>query len=381
LTTVPVKPPRILVISEIPTPYRLPLYARLAERPEFELEVVFCAASEPDRPWKLDVALAGVPHRVLRGFAPSIRTRRGTFVYEVNPGAVRLLARSRYDAVVVGGYAVFAEQAAIAIARARGIPYLLHSESTLAKARAPWLRLAKRGLVGPTVRNAAAGLAVGSAAADYLVHYGLDRGRIRIVPNTIDVASYGRAAAGARSRAEEVRARWQLPAEFVLFAGRLVEDKGVRDLLDALRLLGDNAPALVVAGEGPLAGEFHALAGVHQVGFVQPEQLIELLALAAWTVVPSRVEPWGVIVNEALASGSPVIATAAVGAARDLVVDGSNGRVVPARDPEALADALAGPRPQGDPSEGRIAGWDYDFAVDQFVDALRVALPGRLPPR
>lgn len=369
----------MLVISEIPTPYRLPLYARLAARPELELEVAFCALDEPDRPWRIEAALAEVPHRVLGGIAPAVRTRRNTFVYQVNLGALALLARSPYDVVVVGGYAVFAEQAAIALARARRIPYLLHSESTLTKPRSSWLRLAKRGVVGPIVRGAAAGLAVGSGAARYLAHYGMDPGRIRIVPNTIDVAGYGRDATAARARAEEVRARWDLPERYVLFAGRLVEDKGIRDLVEALRLLGPDAPPLLVAGEGPLAEELDGVGDVRRVGFVQREQLVELLALAAWTVVPSRVEPWGVIVNEALACGSPVIVTAAVGAAEDLVVDGVNGRVVPASSPHAFAAALAGPKPSGDPAEGRIARWDYDLAVDQFVDALRLALPGRFP--
>jgi len=366
----------VLVISEIPTPYRLPLYARLAERPDLELELVFCALDEPDRPWQVEEALAGVPHRILRGVAPALRTRRNTFVYQVNPGAIDLLARSHYDVVVAGGYAVFAEQAAIALARARGIPYVLHSESTLAKHRSALLRVAKRGVVGPIVRGAAAGLAVGSGAARYLAHYGMDPGRIRIVPNTIDVVGYGRDAAAARARAEDVRAHWDLPERYVLFAGRLVEDKGIRDLVGALRLLGADAPALVVAGEGPLADEFGGVDGVRRVGFVQRDQLVELLALAAWTIVPSRVEPWGVIVNEALASGSPVIVTDAVGAAEDLVVDGINGRVVPASSPQALAAALAGPKPSGDPAEGRIARWTYDFAVDQFADAIRLALRG-----
>ena len=136
--------PRILVISEIPTPYRLPLYERLAARPEIELEVVFCSRSEPDRPWDLDEALARVPHRFLAGVSPAIRTRKGTFVYELNPGAVPLAARGGYDVAVVGGYAVFAEQVTMLLSRLRRIPYVLHSESTLAAARPRYVRLAKR---------------------------------------------------------------------------------------------------------------------------------------------------------------------------------------------------------------------------------------------
>jgi glycosyltransferase involved in cell wall biosynthesis len=373
----PTRPPRILVLSEIPTPYRLPLYARLAERPEIELDLVFCSRDEPDRPWDLGSALEGVPHRVLNGVSPSVRTRRGTFVYHVNPTAVPLAARGDHDAVVVGGYSVFAEQVAMGVSRFRRIPYLLHSESTLSAARPRLVRIAKRAIVGPAVRGAAAGLAAGSEAKRYLVHYGLRPERIRIVPNTVDVAAYGRVAAGVRARAAEVREARDLPERYILFAGRLVEDKGILDLLQAQALLGDASLPLVVAGEGRLEGDVWAAEGTTHLGFVQPESLIELYALAEWTVVPSRREPWGVVVNEALACGSPVIVTEHVGAAADLVADGVNGRVVPAASPEALAAALAGPRPSGDPARGPIEGWTHEFAAEQFIDAVQLVLAPR----
>ena len=367
----PANPIRVLAVSEIPTPYRLPLYRLLAARPEIELSVVFCALSEPDRPWQLDAELEGVRHTVLRGIHPRVRSRRGTFVYEINPGIVSLLRRADYDVLVVGGYAVFATQFSLAYARARGVPYLLHSESHFAKPRAGWKAAVKSAVLPPLFRGAAGALATGSAAARYLAAYGVDPARIRIFPNTIDVSLYRAQADAARARSAEIRRELRLPERFVLFAGRLVEDKGIGDLVEALELLGPDAPALVVAGEGPLAAD---LGDAIRLGFVQRERLIELLALAEWTAIPSRVEPWGVIVNEALAAGSPLIVTSAVGAAEDLVVDGVNGRVVGARSPRELADAIAGPRPSADPSRGRIEHWDYAFAIDQFVEAVHLAV-------
>ena len=369
--------PRILVVSEIPTPYRLPLYSLLAQRPEIELDLVFCSRDEPDRPWDLGPALEGVPHRFLNGVSPEVRTRHGTFVYQLNPAAVPLAARGKHDAVVVGGYSVFAEQVAMGVSRLRRIPYLLHSESTLSAVRPRLVRLAKQALVRPAVRGAAAGLAAGTQAKRYLVHYGLRPERIRIVPNTIDVEGYRRAAEDIRGRAAEVREARGLPERFVLFAGRLIEDKGILDLLQAQSMLGRSSLPLVIAGEGRLESDVKAAEGTRHVGFQQTEPLIELYALADWTVVPSHREPWGVVVNEALACGSPVIVTDRVGAAADLVVDGVNGRVVPAAAPEALAAALAGPKPSGDPSSGPIEGWTHEFAAEQFLDAVQLVLAGR----
>jgi glycosyltransferase involved in cell wall biosynthesis len=368
----PANPPRVLVVSEIPTPYRLPVYAQIARRPELQLEVVFCSAEQPDRPWQIDAALVDVPHRVLPG--RSVNLRGAGVTYEMNPAVVGLLRRGRYDLLVLGGYAMLTTQAAIAFAWATRTPYVLHSESHLRRRRPALLRAAKWATVGPVVRRAAGGFAVGSAAARYLRSYGMDPGRIRIVPNTIDVPAYRAAAEAARTRAAAIRAELGLPDSYVLYAGRLLELKGVRDLLEALALLGDDRPHLVVAGTGPLEPLLAGLPRVTALGFQPAERLIELLALAEWTVVPSHSESWGVVVNEALAAGSPVIVSDAVGAAEDLVVDRVNGRIVPARSPRALASALKEQRPEGDVSRGPIERWTYELAVEQFVEGVQLAL-------
>jgi glycosyltransferase involved in cell wall biosynthesis len=370
----PSAPLRVGVITEIPTPYRLPLYERLSAQPDIDLEVLFCAADEPDRPWHADEALNRIPHRFLRGWAPAIRTRRNTFVYEINPEIVKLLRASRYDALVIGGYGVFTEQVSIAYARLVGTPYLLHSESHHGKARSGAKRRVKQMLLPHIVGSASAGLAVGSLAASYLESYGLPRSQIRIVPNTIDVEAYAAAAQVARAKERAVRARLGLPPRFSLFVGRLVEAKGIAQLLKAQKDAGDQAAPLVVAGDGPLRGDVEAAPGVTALGFLQPNDLIEVFALAERTVVPSISEPWGVVVNEALACGSPVIATDAVGAAFDLVRDGIDGRIVPAGDVAALARALSEALPALEPASGPIRRWNYDFTVSQFVEGLSLAM-------
>jgi glycosyltransferase involved in cell wall biosynthesis len=366
--------PRVLVISEIPTPYRLPLYRRIAERGEVELEIVFCAESQPDRPWSIDDQLAGVAHRVLRGFPITRRSSRNTFVYEVNPSIVPLLVRGRFDALVIGGYAVFAEQVAIAYARAMRRPYLLHVESHLGKPRRNAVARAKSSVLPHVIGAASAGLAVGSAAARYLEAYGLKKEQIRILPNTIDVAAYGKAADAARANAATIRRERELPETYLLFVGRLVEAKGVSDLLAAHARLGPGAPELLVAGTGPLRALVSQAARTRLLGFQDTASLIELYALADRVVVPSRDEPWGVVVNEALACGTPVVASDAVGAAEDLIRDGVDGAIVAAGDVDALAAALDASLPRVDPTMSPIGGWTYEFGVEQFHEAIAIAV-------
>jgi glycosyltransferase involved in cell wall biosynthesis len=368
------RPTRVLFLSEIPTPYRLPLYRRLMEQSSLEIEVAFCAAGEPDRPWSLEDELASVPHRVLRGLHPRVRMNGDTFVYEINPGIFPLLHRSRPDLLVVGGYGVFAEQIALVVAPLLRIPLLIHSETHLGKRRPSWLSWIKRRLLPLVFRRAAGGLATGSAAADYLAAHGIPRERIRIFPNTIDVDTYRAEAAAARRRASDLRLSLGLPEHYVLFVGRFLETKGFGEFVAALDLLGSAAPDAVVVGMGPLEQLLDGRPQIHRLGFRERAELVELYALADWCVVPSRAETWGVVVNEALACGCPVIATDAVGAAHDLVRDGVDGRVIPTGDVTALAEALASPPPPCDVSRGPISEWTYDFGVEQFLEAVELAV-------
>ena len=368
---------RVTFVSKIPTPYRLPLYRRLAERPELEVEVLFASPAEPDLPWDLDGDLEDVPHRFLPGRPIRLPTGREPFLYHVNNEALAALAAGRPDLIVVGGYASFADQAAIAHARRRAVPYAVHNESHLAKPRPGWVRAVKAAGLPAVLRGAAGGLAVGSGAARYLARYGIHPGRIRVFPNTVDVAAYRSAADDAVARAAALRGELGLPARYLLYAGRLTPGKGIRDLAAALRLLGGDAPALLVAGKGPLAAELDALPTVRLLGFQPTARLIELMALASATVLPSRAETWGVVVNESLACRCPVVVSDAVGAVEDLLVDGVDGRVFPAGDVAALASAITGELPAG-AGRGRILRWDYEFAVDQFLELVRIVFPGRL---
>lgn len=131
-----------------------------------------------------------------------------------------------------------------------------------------------------------------------------------------------------------------LPPEAFLFAGRLVHDKAVDVLADAYALyrqsVADPWP-LKVAGTGPDAHLIHGRDGVEVLGFVQPAQMPDLLGHAGCLVVPSRFEPWAVVIHEAAAAGLPIVCTSVCGAASRLVLDGHNGHVVPPEDPAALA--------------------------------------------
>ena len=115
----------------------------------------------------------------------------------------------------------------------------------------------------------------------------------------------------------------------MLFVGRLSEEKGVLELVEAARGL-----PLVVVGDGPLRDRVPGA-----LGFVPPAELPGYLDRAAVVVCPSRREGYGVVARQAMAHGRPVVATA-VGGLGEAVVDGETGLLVPAGDSPALRAAL-----------------------------------------
>ena len=128
-----------------------------------------------------------------------------------------------------------------------------------------------------------------------------------------------------------------------LFAGRLVESKGIRTLADAYdayrNAVADPWP-LVVVGRGPLEAVLGDRPGVELRGFLGPADLAAEFGRVSFLVLPSSFEPWGVVVHEAAAAGLGCICTTRVGAADTFVRDGENGRIVRPFDVEGLADAM-----------------------------------------
>ncbi|MDX6424302.1 MAG: hypothetical protein QOI67_1773 [Gaiellaceae bacterium] len=309
---------RLALLTEIPAPYRIPLFNALSER--LELRVLFLAERDPRRgfyelhrdEWRFD-------HRVLRG--PQLR--RGARWLVLNRGVLRELRRFRPDAVAVGGWNQPAFWLALAYCKARRIPLLVWIESTARDARsdARPLALARSAMV----RGASGAYVPGTAAAEYARSLGVEL--VETAPNAIDASIFEEAAVD-RSKREGCT---------FLYVGRLDPEKGLDTLLEAFR---EVTGELVLVGGGGDQQRLQGLAG-ERVRFEGPKARDELVAYyrdADVFVLPSRSEPWGMVLNEAAAAGLPLIATEESGAAQDLI-DG-NGFRVPADDVPALRDAL-----------------------------------------
>lgn len=140
----------------------------------------------------------------------------------------------------------------------------------------------------------------------------------------------------------EQRAERQWPQSF-LYVGRYVEAKALDILIAAYQKYRQQVEQpwkLICCGNGPLENLLTTVEGIENRGFIQPFVLANIWREAGIFVLPSRVEPWGVVLVEACAAGLPVIATTACGATVEVVRDYFNGRIIPPNDVESLAEAM-----------------------------------------
>ena len=208
------------------------------------------------------------------------------------------------------------------------------------------------------------------------------------MPYAVDTDYFREQADLWRARRAEIKAEKGWKQDYVLlYVGRLVRKKRVDVLIAAMQKLERTRKdiGLLIVGDGveyePLAEQARGLRNVHFQGFRDLPDLPQYYATADAFVLPSEIEPWGIVVAEALACGLPVIATRKVGAAWDLIQDGENGYVVPENDPAALAVAIdracrSDSFPLGGrESQGAIANWGMDSYVRGIHAALDYCLP------
>jgi glycosyltransferase involved in cell wall biosynthesis len=272
--------------------------------------------------------------------------------YPITAGIFGALRAASPEVVVVSGWSTFASQTAIAWSRTHRVPYILLVESHDLGPRPGWRRAVKGAVVPRLVRRAANVLVVGSAARESVVARGADPERVRVFANTVDVPRW-------IERAERLK-RAPHDGVVVLSVGRDVPEKAF-DVLGA---------ACAEAGV-----KLETVAGG-----ASEDDLAQRYVDADVFALLSRHETWGVVVNEAAASGLPLVLTDRVGAAHDLLRDGENGFLVPADDVAAAADALRklaeSPelrRRMGERSRELVRAWGYKPSVESFVAAVREA--------
>ncbi len=335
---------KTVLLTEIIAPYRIPVFNALARCPGVDLHAIFLAETDTAlRQWRIYSDEIRFSHEVL----PSWRWRAGQRSLLLNRGLWSSLEAANAQTIMCGGYNYPASWEALWWARRRNLRFVLWTESNQRDKRSG--RAAVEWLKRYFVSSCDAFVVPGKSSFAYLRTLGVSEQVIFTAPNAVDNPFFATQAEKVKCEPAVFRERFELPRRFILFVGRLLPEKGVFDLLEAYAKLGTDLRSevgLVFAGDGvskeKLAQQARRISPgvVCFPGFAQREDLAGLYALAETLVLPTHSDPWGLVVNEAMACGLPIIVSSVAGCSADLVEDGWNGYVVPPRDSEKLSVAI-----------------------------------------
>jgi len=360
----------VLLIYMEPTPYILGLLERLALRWQGGMQVWF-AGKDLSQAW---------------GELPSSQDLQ--LLPHSAAGQLRLLQRvftaRTYSLVHLAGWSgapVF--KLAMLLAAWYGVPLTVESDSAMPWQQSWYKAVLKRLCYGWLFRLPTHFFPGGRRQASYLQQYGVAESRITPAHMTVDVTALMARRAGVDGqRREQLRAGFGCGQNDCLFlyVGRLEPHKGLQELFDAFELLRPAATRarLLVVGSGSLLESLQrrasASSGILCSGRLAGEALLDAYAAADALVLPSRFEPWGLVVNEAMAAGLPVVVSDRVGCTDDLVVEGETGFVVPAESPMALEEGLRRLLDQpelrlqmGREARSLISGWTLEHEADIIV--------------
>jgi len=379
--------PRVAVLFHRFGPYHL---SRLSAAARY-MSVTGIEFSGTDRTyaWESVAATAPFPRSVV---SPDIE-REGVLSL-VRKVAVAL-EHAAPDAVAIAGWSHPAALAALLWCAREKIPAVVMSDSAeIDERRRPWREAVKRRVV----QLFSAALVAGGPHRRYLVALSMDDTRIREGFDVVDNGHFAAGAAAVRAQSEAVRAELGLPRPFFLASCRFIAKKNLFTLLAAYRhyraLVGPTAWDLVLLGDGPLAVNLRAMIeaedlgdSVHLPGFRQYAELPCFYGLAGAFILASTSEQWGLVVNEAMAAGLPVLVSSRCGCSEDLVRPGVNGHRFDPFDVVELAVLMrriasddCDRQAMGQAGQALIADWSPDHFGRELREAVDVAIAAPCSP-
>jgi len=333
---------KVLLITNIPTPYRIPLFNELNRQlgeKGMALDVVFGALGSPRRRWKPSLEDCRFSYKILSSRTIRFRDPEKSALTYSGLGAV--LSQDDYRLIIANGFSLATTRLWLRSWR-KATPYIIWSGAVSRKeGKIPLWRTMQRKIVS---RRALGFVAYGSKAKSYLESLGVPAEKISVGINTVDTEFFQK---------ETERIRENSPArpeeKCLLTIGELSPRKCVGQLLQAIKILSGRRRdfQLILIGEGPEKERLQALAGRWGIapflkfeGFRQKKELTAYLAGADCFLFPTGFDIWGLVLVEAMAAGLPCIASIQAGATVDLIRDGVNGFAADFSEAECVAEKI-----------------------------------------
>lgn len=332
----------VLIVSNIPNPYRIALFNELDEQMRtagLELMVVFGASGYERRKWTVDMSGCRFRYEILKGSGIHfLDPERTSFTYL---GLGGILKREKPPVVITSGFSPATMKLWLR-SFYKSSPYIIWSGAInrMGRADSAVRTIQRKMLIG----RAAGFIAYGTRAAEYLVSLGAGRDSIRIAINTVETEFFRRETGKIRGNMDGKNSE-----RILLYVGNLTRGKRVDRLLRALRSLSGRREdhVLEIVGDGPEMGNLKRLSvdmdiskHVRFLGYRPREEMPIHLARADCFLFPSEYDIWGLALVEAMASGVPCISSVDAGATFDLIEDGQTGFAMDFKDHEAVADRI-----------------------------------------
>jgi glycosyltransferase involved in cell wall biosynthesis len=390
---------RVLTISSHPIQYGAPLFRIMAAHPKLDFQVAYCSLRGAEAGFDPEFG-ANVQWDVplLDGYKWTHIPNRGkgseNFLAWRNTGLWKFIRQGNFDAVISHvGYVRATFWIAYLAARSVGIPFIFGTDASSIEPRdeSKW-KLAAKKIIWPAVFSLAGQvLTASSAGRDMMISLGFPADRVSMTLDTVD-NDWWLKQANAADRDEVRRTLKFSPHEkIILFCAKLQPWKRPMDLLQAFASAAIPDAKLVFAGDGAQRAELEREAATFNIsdkvcflGFLNQSQLPALYKSADLMVIPSRYEPFGLVVNEAMLCSCPVVASDRVGSVRDLITHGETGYVYPHDDVEALAKTIR--QAVEDPTRlnalrtnalERMHSWSPQVSAEALVDAVESAINRR----
>lgn len=302
----------------------------------------------------------------------------------LNISIIKELYREKFDAIIIHSYQYPSDWIAFLIAKFIKTSILFYGEIYPRNYQALSIRIARKILHRTMLRGSDACLGIGSVAMDeFRFEYNISEEKLFLAPYAVDNDYFISSSAHWKLRKKEIKSKYRIPKDIpvVLCVAGMVPKKRQQDLIAAMKML--NIPArLILVGHGPLYDQVYDfcqnnLPDAILTGFINQSEIPMYYAMADIFVLPSLWEEFGLVVNEAMCAGLPIVASNTIAATRDLVIEGENGFTFVPGDISTLAHHLRILLDDkvmryrfGQRSLEIISGWNYQQTVAGIQKAL-----------
>lgn len=374
---------KVILITNIISPYRIPLFNAISKDANFDFKVVALAEIEKNREWQILKEKIKFDYQVLFGWHWFFWGVKREVAIHLNRGVFKMLFKNNPDIVITSGYDSLAYWQAFLYGKVFRKKFILWNETTLLSVGS--LRGIRKLLKKIIIKGSDKYIASGVEAKKYLGYLGAEIENIHISISTVDVNYFRNTTLKDRNNKDYLMRRKKYPEYLILYVGQLIKRKGIIQVLKALDNLRDPEIGLIIVGSGPQEKELKKfceeknLNDIFFEGFQQQEMLPKYYALADIFILPSFKEVWGLVVNEALASGLYVLSSKYAGASYDLIKEGWNGEIFDPNDIAEIIDLIK--RIKGDInnlrkqrdsiSQNACKEFNIENSAQEFVKAIK----------